>query len=210
MSDDEQEKALKDAAFARDAIMCLPDLTRFARALARNSADAEDLVQETYLRAYRFWGSFVPGSNCKRWLFTICRNVFLRRAVRDRVVESVGDDAEVETVAAVRLHNAARDAGVDDMFSRLDLGPAIDRAIDGLPGVFRTVVQLVDVEGMTYQEVADGLDVPVGTVRSRLYRGRRLLQQELIDYARDANLASVRDVNVGSSGSHAIPRGRRT
>jgi RNA polymerase sigma-70 factor (ECF subfamily) len=209
MNDAGQEKALDDVAFTRDAIACLPDLTRFARALAKNGTDAEDLVQETYLRAYRFWGSFVPGSDCRRWLFTICRNVFLRQTARDRIVESVGDDTEVETVAAVRLHVVARDAGLNDMFVRLDLGPAIAQAIEGLPDVFRTIVQLVDVEGMTYQEVAEGLDVPVGTVRSRLFRGRRLLQQELIEYARDANFESVRDVPVGISAPRAMQGERR-
>ena len=183
-----------DVAFTRDAIPWLPDVTRFARALAKNPADADDIAQETYLRAYRFWQSFVPGSDCRRWLFTICRNVFLRKAQRDRIVESVGAEAEVEAVAAVRLHIVARDAGLDDMFVRFDLGPAIQRAIEGLPDVFRTAVQLVDIEGMTYEDVADALAVPVGTVRSRLYRGRRLLQQELIEYARDAGFVTAREV----------------
>ena len=193
---DERAKERMDASFARDALPWLPDVTRFARALARNGADADDITQETFLRAYRFWQSFVPGSDCRRWLFTICRNVFLRKMQRDLVVESVGDNAEAEALAAVRLHIVARDAGLDDMFVRFDLGPAITRAIEGLAAVYRTAVQLVDVEGMTYEEVAHALGIPVGTVRSRLYRGRRLLQQELIEYARDAGFTTVRPAAV--------------
>jgi len=191
---DEHARQRKDEAFARDAVTCLPDVTRFARALTRDSADADDITQETFLRAYRFWHTFVPGSDCRRWLFTICRNVFLRKTERDRVVESVGGDAELEAVAAIDLHIVARDAGLDDMFVRFDLGPAIVRAIEGLPAVYRTTVQLVDVEDMTYEEVSQVLTIPVGTVRSRLFRGRRLLQQELIEYARDAGFVTSRAV----------------
>lgn len=190
---DECARELLDASFSRDAIPWIADVTRFARALARNDADADDITQETFLRAYRYWLSFTPGSDCRRWLFTICRNIFLRKTERDRVVEGVGAHAELEALAAVRLHIVARDAGLDDLFVSVDLGPAILRAIDGLPSVFRTAVQLVDVEGMTYEEVADALGLPVGTVRSRLYRGRRLLQQELIEFARDAGFVSIRD-----------------
>jgi len=191
---DEQARQRKDDAFARDALACLPDVTRFARALTKGSADADDIAQETFLRAYRFWHTFVPGSDCRRWLFTICRNIFLRKTERDRVVESVGDDADLEAVAAIDLHIVARDAGLDDMFVRFDLGPAIVRAIEGLPAVYRTTVQLVDVEDMTYEEVSEVLAIPVGTVRSRLFRGRRLLQEELIEYARDAGFVTGRAV----------------
>lgn len=190
---DEHARQRKNEAFTRDAVTCLPDVTRFARALTRDSADADDITQETFLRAYRFWHTFVPGSDCRRWLFTICRNVFLRKTERDRVVESVGD-AELEAVAAINLHIVARDAGLDDMFVRFDLGPAIVRAIEGLPAVYRTTVQLVDVEDMTYEEVSELLAIPVGTVRSRLFRGRRLLQEELIEYARDAGFVTSRAV----------------
>ena len=184
----DEARAANDADFARNALAWLPDVTRFARALARNGDDADDLVQETFLRAYRFWHTFTPGSDGRRWLFTICRNVFLRRVQRDEVVTSAGDDTDVETIAAINLHVAARDAGLEDMFARFDLGPAITRAIDALPQVYAVVERMVDVDGMSYQEVADVLDIPVGTVRSRLFRARRLLQQDLIEHARDAGI----------------------
>jgi len=148
-------------------------------------------VQETFLRAYRHWNTFEPGSDCRRWLSTICRNAFLehrRREMRSTAVE----DQELESLAAARLHNQARASGVDHMFMRLDLGPAISQAIASLEPIFRDVVVLADVEGFTYEEVAEALGVPIGTVRSRLYRARRQLQESLLAYAIDAGFASAR------------------
>lgn len=175
-----------DAQFVNVALPLLPTVTRIARALTRDEADADDLVQETFLRAHRHWSTFVPNSDCKRWLAAICRNTFLKQRVRERWVTAVGDDLELETFAAVRLHKAARDTGVEDMFTRLDIAPAIAAAIAQLDPVFRGVVTLVDVDGLTYEEVADILGVPIGTVRSRLYRARRQLQQSLLAFAVDA------------------------
>ena len=177
----------RDSHFEREALPWLDDVHRFALAMTRDAADADDVVQETYLRAYRSWHTFEPGSDCRRWLFAICRNVFLRTRERERRHVNV-DDAELESLAAAALHASSRQGGYDDMWTRLDLGPAIGRAIGELPDVFRTAVILVDVEGESYDAAAEILGVPVGTVRSRLFRGRRLLQESLIAYARDAGL----------------------
>src|SRR4029078_11873530 len=99
-------------------------IVRVATALTGNAADTEDLVQETFLRAYRHWHTFQPGSECKRWLATICRHTFAER--RRRANRSIAvDDQELESLATARLHNTARAKGVDDMFARLDLGPPI-------------------------------------------------------------------------------------
>ena len=171
--------------FDEVALPCLPELARFARSLTHDVSDADDLVQETYLRAFEAWHTFQLGTDCRRWLFTICRNVFLRTRERAQRVVSV-EDPEAETLDAVRAHNSARDAGLDGLFARIDLGPALDRAIDMLSDPFATVVRLVDVDGRTYEEVAEMLDVPIGTVRSRLFRARRLLQDSLIAHALDA------------------------
>jgi RNA polymerase sigma-70 factor (ECF subfamily) len=178
--------ANRDAAFARIALPHLPAVARVANALTHDSADADDLVQETFLKAFRHWNTFEQGSDCRRWLSAICRNTFFAQRARQRWVTAVGDDLELETFAAVHLHKLARDRGVEDMFARLDLAPAIHRAIDALEPLFRDVVELVDVRELRYEEAADVLGVPVGTVRSRLYRARRQLQQSLIDYAIDA------------------------
>ncbi len=149
-------------------------------------------MQETFLRAYRSWHTFQPGTDCRRWLFAICRNVFLRTRERERRHVTV-DDPELESLAAAALHASVRHMGYDDMWSRLDLGPAIAKALDELPEVFRTAVVLVDVEDESYDAAAEILGVPVGTVRSRLFRGRRLLQEALITYARDAGLVHADD-----------------
>jgi RNA polymerase sigma-70 factor (ECF subfamily) len=173
------------AAFAAVALPLLPVVARVAFALTRDQSEAEDLVQDTYLRAFRKWESFEPGTDCRRWLLTVCRNAFRDRYRRERSTDVVAD-VELESIAAAQLHNAARDAGVADLYSRVDLGPAISRAIAALDPIFREVVVLCDVEGFSYEEAADTLGVPIGTVRSRLYRGRRTLQQALMNYAIDA------------------------
>jgi RNA polymerase sigma-70 factor (ECF subfamily) len=194
------------AAFEEVALPCLPDVARFARSLTHDEAEADDLVQETYLRAFSAWHTFVPGSDCRPWLFTICRRLFVRARDRERRVVAVGDDADAETFAAVRLHNHARQVGVEDIFTRLDVAPAVERALAQLPEGFRSVVQLVDVEGLGYEEAAAVLDVPVGTVRSRLFRGRRLLQERLILYAEDLGLARDRRAAPPSAAAPPPPR----
>jgi RNA polymerase sigma-70 factor (ECF subfamily) len=182
-------QSAKDGAFAAEALPHLPDVVRFARSLTHVELDADDLVQETFLRAYQSWHTYRPGSDCRRWLFTICKHEFLHTRRREQRYVDVEGDAEADTLAAVMLHVTAQRAGADDLFARLDLAPAIRAAIDGLPDAFRAVVLLVDVEGYEYEEAAGLLDVPVGTVRSRLFRARRLLQESLLAYARDAGLA---------------------
>lgn len=178
----------RDAAFMRVAMPLLAAVARIARSLTHDPADADDLVQETYLKARRHWDTFIPGSDCKRWLAAICRNTFLAQRARERWVTAVGDDLELETFAAVRLHALAVERGVDELFARLDVGPAIRAAIEQLERVYRDVVVLVDVEEFRYEEAAQLLGIPVGTVRSRLYRARRQLQESLVEYAVDAGL----------------------
>lgn len=165
----------------------LPDVARFARALTRDATRADDLVQETYLQALRGWHTFHADADPKRWLFTVCHHAFLRTTRRDaRYVEAPDDDPELESLATAVAHGAAQRSGVTDALDRMDLGPAIDRALGMLPAHYRTAVVLVDVEGQRYEEAALVLAVAVGTVRSRLFRGRRLLQDLLFEYARDA------------------------
>ena len=199
----------RDADFARIALPLLPAVARVANALTRDSADADDLVQETFLKAFRHWTTFEQGSDCRRWLSAICRNTFFAQRARQRWVTAVGDDLDLETFAAVDLHKLARERGVEDIFSRLDLAPAIRNAIDALEPLFRDVVQLVDVQELRYEEAAEVLGIPVGTVRSRLYRARRHLQQSLVEYAIDAGYsaavpsASHTTPTTGASTTHA-------
>lgn len=180
----------RDAEFAREALPYMDDVYRFAYSLTRNTADAEDLVQETYLRAFRSWHTFQAGSDARRWLFTICRNAFLRSLEKRRHEVEV-DDGDADAIAAVMAQEDARRDGIDQLLARVDLAPALQRALDELPEPFRSTVVLVDVEDQSYDAASEVLGVPVGTVRSRLFRGRRQLQEKLRDYARDAGFASA-------------------
>jgi RNA polymerase sigma-70 factor, ECF subfamily len=188
----------RDASFDEQVLEALPHVVRFARSLTRDQAQADDLVQETYLRAFRSWHTFKVGYDARRWLFTICRNVFLRTRERDaRAVDTSGEDAELESLAATSEHAAAMRDGLGDLLDRIDVAPAIREALAALPEVYRSAVVLVDVEGEAYEDAAAVLGVPVGTVRSRLFRGRRLLQQSLFQYAVDAGLATSRGSRSG-------------
>lgn len=174
-----------DKEFAAVALPLLPDVARVARALVRDPADADDLVQETFLRAYRYWHTFERGTDCRRWLSQICRNVLADSRRRGRL-ETAVEDAELESLAAIRVHRAALAAGLGDLYSRIDLGPAILAAIAKLDPIFREIVVLSDIEELSYDEIAAQLEIPIGTVRSRLYRARRHLQEDLMTYALDA------------------------
>ena len=193
----------RDAAFAAEALPWLPHVARFARTLARDPADADDLVQETFLRAYAAWETYTAGTGCKSWLFTICRNIYLRETGRNaRMVTT--DDPEAEAMASAGLYHYAVRRGLDTMFDRIDLGPAVQQAIAALTDDYRDVVVLVDVQGCAYEEAAQVLGIPLGTVRSRLFRARRLLQQSLLAFAEDAGFVAVAREPVVASGGAAL------
>ena len=188
MPDHDDAKRERDRGFREEALCWLPDVARFALSLARMQSDADDLVQETYLRAYRSWHQYEPGTECRGWLFTICRNEFLRTHARQqREVEL--DAPEMEARQAAAVHDAVRNTTLEDIWLRVDLAPAIQQALAALPEVLRTAVILVDLQDLKYEEAAAVLGVPVGTVRSRLFRGRRQLQEPLLIHAQDAGYA---------------------
>jgi RNA polymerase sigma-70 factor (ECF subfamily) len=180
----------RDAQFEAEALPWLDDVYRFALSLTRDAADADDVVQEAYLRAYRSWHTFQPGSDARRWLFTITRNVFLRARERDRRQVEL-EDGDAEALTTFAAHGQMVRDGTDQILSRIDLGPALTRALDDLDEPFKSAVVLVDLEDQSYEAAAEVLGVPIGTVRSRLFRGRRLLQDKLITYARDAGFATA-------------------
>jgi len=182
--------ATRDLEFERDALPWIDDVYRFAVSLTRDESDADDVVQETFLRAYRSWHTFIPGTDCRRWLFTICRNVFLRSRERQRPTVDL-DDGEQDAVAAGSVYAAARELGYDDIYARVDLAPALQDALDELNEPFRSAVLLVDVQDLTYESAAEVMGVPIGTVRSRLFRGRRLLQEKLLTVAQDLGFAPL-------------------
>jgi RNA polymerase sigma-70 factor (ECF subfamily) len=179
--------AARRAEFEAEALPNLDAVYRFALRLTGAPDRAQDLVQDTFLRAYRSWDQYTPGTNCKSWLFTICRNLFVRqweRGVRhDEIVaeNAVRDGAGMEPVNPVWASVEGIDPEGDFFASFVDA--EILRAIERLPEEYRMAVMLSDVEGLAYEEIATLLDVPVGTVKSRLFRGRRRLQEELYEYA---------------------------
>jgi RNA polymerase sigma-70 factor (ECF subfamily) len=175
----------RDVAFEREALPWIDDVYRFALSLTRDESDADDVVQDTFLRAFRSWHTYMPGSDCRRWLFTICRNVFLRSRERARPTVEL-DATEVDAAAVGSLYTTAVKDGLDEMFARLDLGPAISKALNNVPEPFRSTLIIVDVEDQSYESAAEILGVPIGTVRSRLFRGRRLMQEQLLSHAMDA------------------------
>jgi RNA polymerase sigma-70 factor (ECF subfamily) len=164
--------------------------------LTRDAADADDLTQETFLRAYENWSTFRPGTDCRKWLFAICRNLFLRHQQRSRRFVAV-DDADGELTATRQLYFRARAEGMKDVFDHLDIGPALERGLASLTPEHREAIILIDVEDYTYADAAVTLDVPIGTVRSRLFRARRILQGVLLEYARDMGFGFTDASEIG-------------
>lgn len=174
-------------SFEAEALPHLDAVYRFALRLTGSAADAEDLTQETFLRAYRSWDQYTPGTRAKSWLFTICRNTFLRKHERrvrhHEIVDRAADEADAGAAPDGVLLPAGLESDPEGKFFRKIIDDTVLDALDRLPDEFREAVILSDLEGLSHAEIARVLDVPVGTVKSRLYRGRRLLQQELYEYA---------------------------
>ena len=165
-------------AFEAEALASLDSLYRSALRLTRVPADAEDLVQESYLKAFRSADRFEPGTNLRAWLFTILHNTALNRA-RDRARDAVSIDSEIVDRAADAPPPGGMSAGAaetpETLLLRETLAPELQAAIDALPDAFRQAVWLRDVEEFSYAEIAEMLSIPIGTVMSRISRGRRML-----------------------------------
>jgi len=170
-----------------EAMEHIDGLYRTALRLTRNPADAEDLVQETYLRAFRFRDRFQPGSNLRAWLFKILSNAAISRF---RHVSHETGDTSLDDMGEFDLYAHVVDPGgsLGESAENTALNSILDvdvrRALEELPEPFRLAVILSDVEGFSYKEIADMLDIPLGTVMSRLFRGRRILRNKLDEYAR--------------------------
>lgn len=171
--------------FEELALSHLDPLYSAALRLTKNERDAEDLVQDTCMRAYRFFDKFERGTNIKAWLFKILTNTFINRYRRKVKERSVVEGAEREAVHERFVSRDATDFAANPeqyFFDRL-LSDDVLRAIDALPIDFRLVVILADLQEFSYKEIAEILECPVGTVMSRLFRGRKLLQKTLREYA---------------------------
>jgi RNA polymerase sigma-70 factor, ECF subfamily len=163
-----------DEAFEAEALAYLDSLYGTAVRLTRRQADAEDLVQDTYMKAFRSAGQFRRGTNLKAWLFTILYNTF-RNMRRDQGRSPIDVDSEAVEVAAL----APQELSPEQILTRATLDADLQAALDSLPETFRQAVWLRDVEEMAYAEIASVLDIPIGTVMSRISRGRRMLYERL-------------------------------
>ncbi len=176
----------KRSEFERQAMVHMDALYGAAYRLTRNARDAEDLVQDALLRAYRFWDSFEQDSNCKAWLLRIVTNTFINEYQRKKRSREVLDAATAEQDATdgVLVHADANERQSPER-ALLDrsVSDDVQRALEALPDDFRTAVVLCDVQGLSYKEIADIMQTPVGTVMSRLFRGRKLLAAALRDFA---------------------------
>jgi RNA polymerase sigma-70 factor (ECF subfamily) len=183
-------------AFAEEALTHLDTLYRGALRLTRDPDQAQDLVQEAYLRALRYQHSYQPGTNMKAWLFAIMRNLFW-----DRFKGSHKEDVSLDDVGDFVLFEKLRDEGAKPESDVLDKIAATEvvAAVDKLPPLHREVVLLVDVEGFSYKDAAQTLGVPIGTVMSRLHRARQQLQKSLYDYAVESGI-------VHSGGMEQVPQ----
>jgi len=185
---------LEKVGFAEEALPWMDAVHRFSLRLTQGDEDAAaDLVQDTFLKAYRAWQSFQRGTNCKSWLFTICKNTHLKNtdqaSTRREVVQS-DLDANIEAMAVVDLHDRARHhkLGIDLFDHAID--DRVIAAIDGLPDEFRDVLVLSDLGDLKQAEISHVLGIPAGTVKSRLFRARRRLQEVLIDHAADVGITT--------------------
>jgi RNA polymerase sigma-70 factor (ECF subfamily) len=172
--------------FEEIALPHLSSLYGAAFRLTRNGRDAEDLVQDVMLRAYRFWDSFERDSNCKAWLFKILTNTFInnyQKAKRGREVLSAAQSEQQATDGVLVHENALSQRDPEGILLDHSLSEDVSRALADIPADFRLAVVLCDIEGFSYKEIAEIMECPVGTVMSRLHRGRRLLKQSLREYA---------------------------
>jgi RNA polymerase sigma-70 factor (ECF subfamily) len=180
------------ARFAEQAMPYMSQLYAAALRMTRNPSDAEDLVQETYLRAYRGFEGFHDGTNLKAWLYKILTNTYINqyRAKKRRPEQVELDDVEdfyiFRRLGGLEAVDAARSTETEVLESIPDA--EVKAALEAIPEQFRMAVILADVEGFSYKEIAEILDVPIGTVMSRIHRGRRALQKQLWDYAERHNL----------------------
>ncbi len=185
------------ALFSDLAMEFMPALYTAALRMTRNTADAEDLVQETYLKAYRAFGSFELGTNLKAWLYRILTNTYINTYRAKKRRPEIADVEDVEDLYLYRhlagdpsggAGRSAEDEALD-RFTDTD----VKEAIESLPETFRMAVLLADVEGFSYKEIAEITDVPIGTVMSRIHRGRKALQKALVERGRTRGLVGVAD-----------------
>ena len=189
---DGQDRRELEARFEAEAMPLLQGLYSAAYRLTRNAADAEDLVQETYLRAFRGFGGFEQGTNLKAWLYRILTNTFINTyRKRQREPQTVSEDSLEEWYLYSKMAESGLEPSAETAVLESLPDEEVQEALSSLPDQFRIAVLLADVEGFSYKEIAEITGVPIGTVMSRLHRGRKALEKRLWDVVRERGL--VRD-----------------
>ncbi len=190
--------------FEREVMPHMRLLYGVALRMTKADGDAEDLVQEAVLRAYRFWDSYEAGTNCRAWLLRILTNTFRNRyREREREAEILGEVETCDTNLAQFQGDGPRDAETA-LFGHM-LSRDVEKALDALPSEFRLPVVLADLEDLSYKEIAEVMGCPAGTVMSRLYRGRRMLQKLLYDYAVESGIIKTGSVQGASATGSSAP-----
>jgi RNA polymerase sigma-70 factor (ECF subfamily) len=185
------------AVFSDLAMEYMPALYTAALRMTRNPADAEDLVQETYLKAYRAFASFELGTNLKAWLYRILTNTYINTYRAKKRRPEIADVEDIEDLYLYRRLSGDQASGLGrsaeeealERFTDTD----VKEAIESLPDTFRMAVLLADVEGFSYKEIAEITEVPIGTVMSRIHRGRKALQKALVDRGSTRGLVGATD-----------------
>lgn len=202
MQEPRHQTRLSADEFETEALAHLDSLYAVAMRLTRNGSDSEDLVQDTFVKAMRARARFVPGTNIRAWLLRIMTNTFINRYRRGGLERSVFESPDSDPLSdgwvGASTLKAMRDP--ESQALRPMLEREIQNALDGLPDEFRLAVMLADVEELSYQEAADAMGCPIGTVMSRLHRGRRLLKAKLYDVAREMGLVGPEE-EIGEASS---------
>ncbi len=200
MQEPRHQTSLSTDEFETEALAHLDSLYAVAMRLTRNGSDSEDLVQDTFVKAMRARTQFVPGTSIRAWLLRIMTNTFINRYRRGGLERSVFESPDSDPLSdgwvGASTLKAMRDP--ESQALRPMLEREIQNALDGLPDEFRLAVMLADVEELSYQEAADAMGCPIGTVMSRLHRGRRLLKAKLYDVAREMGLVGPEE-EIGES-----------
>ena len=181
---DGSDTRAKHREFEQEAIPHMDILYNYALRMTSNADDASDLVQETYLKAYRFWDKYEKGTNVRAWLFRIMKNSYINRYRKETKEPEKVDYNEIQNFYNTIRYQASDSNDLQEKIFDGLLEDDVARAVEGLPEDFRTVVILCDIEGLSYEEIAEFVDCPVGTIRSRLHRGRKMLRDKLSSYAK--------------------------
>ena len=190
VSKDKLTKQEKDKIFNEELIPQADALYNFAYSLVFEEARAQDLVQEAYLKAYRFIHSFEPGSNAKAWLFQILKNAFINEYRKKSRQPQKVDFEDFKDKNQLEKQSVSIDIE-QDVYTHM-IGDEITTALNSLPVDFRVAIILSDIEGFTYEEIAKITDIPIGTVRSRLFRARNLMKEQLREYAKEKGFKELR------------------